>query len=113
MVGALVLTQRGEHALVAARAGRAWEPIRTCFLNPLHGRADRERQVEWQGRTLDVPMCTACRTALQKKKVPDILDVVRRGEPRHYFETGVEPWSSSGYGSLEPDLLKLLSRRGT
>ncbi|WP_110206320.1 hypothetical protein [Nocardioides daejeonensis] len=110
VVGALVLTQRGEDALSSARAGQPWEPSRTCFLNPLHGKAAREQRIEVEGRLIDVPVCAACRTALRKKQVPDIFDVVRRGQPRHYFETDVEPWASSGYGALDPDLLKLLTR---
>ncbi|KRF14352.1 hypothetical protein [Nocardioides sp. Soil796] len=107
-VGALVLTRRGRDALETARAGKAWAPSPTCYLNPLHGRAGKERRVEWQGRTLEVPLCPDCLTALRRKKAPDILDVVRRGKPVHYFETDAEPWASTGYGSLEPDLVTRL-----
>ena len=42
----------------------------------------------------------------------DILDVVRDGTPVHYFETDAEPWASTGYGALEPDLVERLHRRG-
>lgn len=42
---------------------------------------------------------------------PDILDVARRGKPVHYFETDSEPWASTGYGSLEGDLIKKLQTR--
>lgn len=105
VVGALVLAQRGGHALTAAQSGKAWQPAATCYLNPLHGRAERGQRLEWNGRNLDVPVCTECRNALRKKRTPDILDVVRRGKPQHYFETDVEPWASTGYGALEPDLL--------
>lgn len=111
VVGALVLTKRGIDALTSARAGSAWQPQVTCYLNPLHGRADKGRRIEWQGRTLEVPVCTECRTALRKKQIPDTFDVVRRGEAVHYFETDVEPWASTGYGSLEPDLLSRLNAR--
>ncbi len=33
-----------------------------------------------------------------------MLDLDADGEPRHYFELDVEPWSSTGYGALDPDL---------
>ncbi|QIX25908.1 hypothetical protein ncot_04310 [Nocardioides sp. JQ2195] len=105
VVGALVLTQRGREAFACARGGKAWQPTATCYLNPLHGQAGRGRRIEWQGRTLEVPVCDECREALRRKKVPDILDVVHKGRPVHYFETEVEPWASTGYGALEPDLM--------
>lgn len=111
VVGALVLAARGRDALDSARAGKPWQPIRRCYLNPLHGAAGKESHIEWQGRTLEVPVCTACRTALRQKKTPEIFDVVRNGKPVHYFETDVEPWASTGYGSLEPDLLARMHDR--
>ena len=41
---------------------------------------------------------------------PDVLDVVVRGTPHHYFETDREPWASTGFGALEPDLVTRLHR---
>ena len=111
VVGAVVLADRGRAALAAASRGRAYEPAAPCFLNPLHGRATSSRSVELDGRAVTVPLCAECRAALSKQRVPDILDVERGGRPLHYFETDDEPWASSGYGALEPDLLRLLNRR--
>lgn len=108
VVGALVLAGRGREALTCARAGKAWQPTPDCYLNPLHGPADKGRRIAWQGRTLEVPVCGECRSALRKKQVPDIFDVIHNGKPVHYFETDVEPWASTGYGSLEPDLVRRL-----
>ncbi len=111
VVGAIVLAERGSRALELARRGKVFAPARPCFLNPLHGNARGDRPVELDGRAVDVPLCQECRTALEKDRSPDILDVMHDGEPRHYFETDVEPWASSGYGALEPDLVKLLQTR--
>lgn len=105
VVGALVLTARGREALGRARDGQPWHPTPACFLNPLHGPAGTGRRIEWQGRTLEVPVCDECRSALRKKESPDIFDVVHNGRQVHYFETDVEPWASTGFGSLETDLL--------
>ena len=40
------------------------------------------------------------------------LDVVVDGRPEHYFETDREPWASTGFGALEPDLVRRLHRGG-
>ena len=53
-------------------------------------------------------MCATCRKDLAAGRRPDILDVVRDGVPVHYFATDAEPWASTGYGALEPDLLTAL-----
>lgn len=111
VVGAIVLAQRGEDALTAALAGRGFEPTTTCFLDPLHGAATSEGTIERSGDRLRVPLCKECRGDLRKKRRPDILDVVRRGRPVHYFETDDEPWASTGYGALSPDLVQRLHRR--
>lgn len=105
MVGAIVLADNGRAALTSALDGRDFTPPSRCFLNPLHNRAVDKRTVEYGGREVRAPLCNACRTALTKNRGPDILDVVRRGKPVHYFETDAAPWASTGYGSLEPDLL--------
>lgn len=123
VVGALVLARRGRAALSSATSGRRWVPPVSCYLNPLHGDAAGEERLTAAGRddahgheTHDgvaprpVPVCSACRAALRGGKVPDTLDVVHRGAPAHYFETDVEPWASTGYGSLERDLVTALQR---
>lgn len=110
-VGALVLAERGEVALQAARRGSAFAPPRPCFLNPVHGTATDPRPLEVAGTGVDAPVCRRCRHDLEAGRRPDILDVVHRGAPAHYFETDREPWASSGFGALDPDLLTRLRRR--
>ncbi|GAA4677584.1 hypothetical protein [Nocardioides nanhaiensis] len=110
VVGALVLLGRGRDALAAARKGRGYEPEPDCYLNPLHGRAAAARRVEVGGRPLEVPLCERCRSDLRRSRTPDILDVAQRGTPTHWFDTGVEPWVSTGYGALDPDLVTALQR---
>ena len=111
VVGAIVLASRGQAALAAASRGKDYEPTAPCFLNPLHGNATSSRSIELDGRAIKVPLCAECRAALTKARIPDILDVERGGRPLHYFETTDEPWASSGYGALEPDLLRLIDLR--
>lgn len=108
VVGSLVLARRGRAALARAVRGRAWAPVAGCFLNPLHGDATGTARVtSTSERQLpeSVPVCGRCRSALGSGKVPDVLDVVDRGRPRHYFDTDAEPWASTGYGSLTLDLV--------
>ncbi|MEJ7757184.1 MAG: hypothetical protein WKF83_13570 [Nocardioidaceae bacterium] len=105
VVGAVVLAGRGEEALADAVAGRPFEPSLPCYLNPLHG--TDTRSTRWSGEQGDVsvPMCRRCASAARAHREPeDVLDLDADGEPRHYFELDVEPWSSTGYGALDPDL---------
>lgn len=108
VVGAIVLAGRGEKVLAAALAGRPPELARPCFLNPLHGPATGTTQVQRGSATVAVPLCKACRADLKAKRRPDTLDVLRKGQPVHYFDTTDEPWASTGYGALDPDLLPRL-----
>lgn len=108
VVGAIVLAERGSTALDAALAGRAWSPATPCYFNPLHGRG--KRSIRWGGDQggVDVPGCKACANAVKAGRTPDVLDFVRAGVPQHYFTLGLEPWSSTGYGALDADLLARL-----
>lgn len=111
VVGALVLSARGESALEAARQGRRWSPGRTCYFNPLHGAGSR--QVRWQGAAgaAQVPACTSCAAAIADGGEPDdVLDFVVDGRARHYFDLDLEPWSSTGYGAIDSDLTGRLFR---
>lgn len=110
VVGALVLVERGGAALTAAAAGRPYEPTRPCYLNPLHGAAAGATPLATARGKVVVPLCSQCRRDLKAKRRPDILDVVRGGTPVHYFDSAVEPWASTGYGALEPDLVTQLHR---
>ncbi|MGH1563443.1 hypothetical protein [Mumia sp. DW29H23] len=110
VVGALVLVERGSAALDAATAGKAYQPTAPCYLNPLHGAATGRTTLDTERGKVTVPLCAACRRDLKAHRRPDILDVVRNGRPVHYFDSGVEPWASTGYGSLELDLVTQLHR---
>lgn len=110
VVGALVLVERGSAALAAATAGKTYEPQAPCYLNPLHGRATGRTRLDTPSGKVDVPLCAQCRRDLKAKRRPDILDVVRGGKPVHYFDSKVEPWASTGYGALDPDLVTQLQR---
>ncbi|MGH3357266.1 MAG: hypothetical protein ACRDO7_00590 [Nocardioidaceae bacterium] len=105
VVGTIVLAERGASALDAALAGDEWTPATPCYLNPLHGSSTRTAQ--WGGDDgVAVPACTACADSLDAGRTPDdVLDFVHDGVPRHYFSLELPPWSDSGYGSLDPDLL--------
>ncbi|KAA1422420.1 hypothetical protein FE697_014830 [Mumia zhuanghuii] len=110
VVGTLVLVERGSAALDAATAGKAYKPTAPCYLNPLHGAANGRTTLDTATGKVTVPLCAACRRDLKAHRRPDILDVVRGGKPVHYFDSGVEPWASTGYGSLELDLVTQLHR---
>lgn len=110
-VGVIVLAERGGKALAAAVRGRGWEAAKGCYFNPLHGLA--AETVTWTGgdRSVRVPACRACSTALQAGREPDdVLDFVVDGRPLHYFRLDLGAWSRTGYGALEPDLLGGLLR---
>ncbi|CAM3495072.1 hypothetical protein NODU109028_19500 [Nocardioides dubius] len=111
VVGAIVLAGRGSTALDRALAGKAWAPKPGCFLNPLHGHGNTGRPVLLAGRSTAVPLCERCRRDLERGNVPEILDVLDDDKPQHYFDTHLEPWASTGFGSLEPDLLAAMRRR--
>jgi hypothetical protein len=68
--------------------------------------------VEVGGERVRAPLCRRCVADLGKGRRPDILDVLRRGEPVHYFDTDARPWAATGYGALQPDLVRELHRRG-
>jgi hypothetical protein len=113
LIGALVLARRGRAAFATAVKGRRWVPPESCYLNPLHGNASgraRLRSTDADDVSQEVPVCTACQAALKAGDPPDILDVVHHGKPRHYFETDVEPWASTGFGSLDRDLVAAFQR---
>jgi len=106
-IGALVLARRGEDALTHAVDGRPWEPTAVCFFHPLHGTATTT--VRWQtpAGARDVPACADCRRLARRNKEPDFLDLPVGDGVVHYVDADEdsEPWASTGYGSLDPDLL--------
>lgn len=106
--GAVVLAKRGSAALAAARKGTPFVPTTPCFLNPLHGAGTKGRRLEHGTFSVDAPVCPRCRRDLGAGRRPDILDVLHRGKPQHYFETDREPWASTGFGALDHDLVRRL-----
>ena len=111
-VGVIVLAMRGNDALDAAASETSWKPTAPCYLNPLHGWSDRH--VSWRGAAggLELPACLDCADTIDNGLMPDdVLDFMHGGRPRHYFALVLEPWSSTGFGSLETDLLPLLQSR--
>lgn len=106
-VGALVLAERGHDALDHAVQGQAWKPQLSCFFNPLHGPATAKARWQTAAGTRDVPCCRDCRRQVSKRKEPDFLDLPVGDTVVHYVDAdeSAEPWASTGYGSLDPDLL--------
>lgn len=106
-IGALVLARRGNDALDHAVAGRPWQPSAVCFFNPLHGAATTTTRWQTAAGGRDVPACDACRRLARKNKEPDFLDLPVGDTVVHYVDadSDAEPWASTGYGSLDPDLL--------
>ncbi|MBC2932989.1 hypothetical protein [Nocardioides sp. zg-1228] len=114
VVGALVLARRGEDARASAeeRGSTAWEPPVHCWFNPLHTGPTAE--VVWRDddRAVDVPACAACAGDVRAGREPDdVLDFIQGDRTVHYFRLDLGPWSRTGYGALERDLLGALRRR--
>lgn len=118
VVGALVLTRRGDAAREAALAGvtdPGWRPPTTCYFHPLH--EGPVRTVTWRegdDRSVEVPACAACAPSAERGQEPaDVLDFVAQGATVHYFTLDIGVWSDTGFGALEPDLIGALrsSRR--
>ncbi|WP_146605170.1 hypothetical protein [Jiangella anatolica] len=107
-IGALVLARRGDDALSHAADGRTWTPSAACFFNPLHGPATTKAKWKTAAGRRDVPCCAACARDLGKRREPEILDLPTGDTVVHYMDAGVEPWASTGFGALAPDLLDRL-----
>jgi hypothetical protein len=119
VVGALVLARRGDDARAAAQEGTpgAWRAPVRCWFNPLHDGPTTE--VTWRSgerdddRAVDVPACAACADAVRAGREPDdVLDFIEGDRTVHYFRLDLGPWSRTGYGSLERDLLGALRAAG-
>ncbi len=110
-IGALVLARRGDDALTHAADGRSWTPAVACFFNPLHGPATTKAKWRTEAGNRDVPCCEACRRDIGKRREPEILDLPTGDTVVHYMDSGAEPWASTGFGALAPDLLDRLQDR--
>lgn len=111
VVGALVLARRGDAARSAAERGRtaAWTPRPGCWFNPLHDGPTSE--VTWRDgdREVDVPACAACASDVRDGREPrDVLDFIEGDRTVHYYRLDLGPWSTTGYGTLDRDLLGAL-----
>lgn len=109
-IGAMVLTRRGDDALDHAVVGEAWTPTVGCFFNPLHGAATTRAPWATAAGTCEVPCCRACRRDIGKRREPEILDLPLDDTVVHYMDSEAEPWASTGFGALAPDLLDRLRR---
>ena len=115
VVGALVLARRGEDARTTAeqRKPSAWKPPVRCWFNPLHDGPTTE--VSWRddAREVDVPACAACAADVRAGREPgDILDFIEGDRTVHYFRLDLGAWSTTGYGTLDRDLLGALRSSG-
>lgn len=98
-----------------ALAGRD-KPRRPCYANPLHGNGTRS--VQWRefggSRTVEVPLCTACARAVNKRGRPSVLPAEHDGRTVPYYEVPAEEsvWAATGFGALTDDLVnRILSGR--
>ncbi|MFB8761881.1 hypothetical protein [Nocardiopsis alba] len=116
LVGALVLLDMAEDALVRARGVRppdAPAPSH-CYADPLHGTLTIE--TDWRrlggDETLRVPLCSSCVESVRERRRPDSLYVEYEGERVPYHEVPAERslWSATGYGALADDLVERIRR---
>ncbi len=110
-IGAMVLTRRGDDALDHAVAGKSWNPTVACFFNPLHGPASGRAPWTTAAGSHEVPCCRACRRDIGKRREPEILDLPTEDTVVHYMDSDAEPWASTGFGALAPDLIDRLRQR--
>lgn len=113
-VGALVLTETGQAHLERATGparDRRREMGRPCFFNPLHGAASTRATLPG-GTATRVPSCDACARATKGGKQPQALMVTVDGKSMPYYESDLQPWADTGYGSIETDLVERVLTRG-
>ncbi|GAA1936761.1 hypothetical protein GCM10009797_33100 [Nocardioides hwasunensis] len=116
VVGALVLARRGQDARAAAQSRKpsAWRPPVRCWFNPLHDGSTTE--VTWRDddRAVDVPACKDCAADVRAGREPDdILDFIEGERTVHYYRLDLGAWSTTGYGTLDRDLLGALRTSST
>lgn len=104
-IGAIVLARRGDDALDHAVSGEPWAATVMCFFNPLHGPGASVVRWNTAAGSRDVPCCSQCRKTVLKRREPDFLDLPVGDTVVRYVDAAVEPWASTGYGSLDPELL--------
>lgn len=92
-LGAVVLTLFGQDHVDGAVGGTTYDDRPLCYFDPRHGRRYGEAPGP-DGGPRTVPACRRCCRATYGKRSAFAVD----GEP--YFRSGIEPWASSGYGSI-------------
>ncbi|WP_166349281.1 hypothetical protein [Phytoactinopolyspora limicola] len=108
IVGALVLAETGEAHLrrTAGRDALRRRPRpRPCFFNPLHGAAQRDVRLPGSAAG-SVGACGVCAEQVDSDVQPDTLQVTVGGQDVPYYESGLEPWASTGYGALRANLVE-------
>ncbi|NED99727.1 hypothetical protein [Phytoactinopolyspora halotolerans] len=110
LVGALVLAETGTAHLRRAtgRESLRRRPLpRPCFFNPLHGAATRDVTLPGHSTShVRVGACAVCARHVDDDVEPDTLMVTVGARDVPYYESGAEPWSSTGYGALRADLVE-------
>lgn len=107
-IGAMVLARRGDDALDHAVAGKPWTASPVCFFNPFHGAATTKARWKISAGSRDVPCCANCRKDIRRRREPDFLDLPVGDTVVHYVDADAEPWTSTGYGALDTELLARL-----
>ena len=95
------------------RKPSAWKSPVRCWFNPLHDGPTTE--VSWRddAREVDVPACAACAADVRAGREPgDILDFIEGNRTVPYFRLDLGAWSTTGYGTLDRDLLGALRSSG-
>lgn len=105
-LGAIVVAERGLDALEAALDHRTWQPTRGCFFNPLHEAASTEVAWETEAGSIKAPACGACAQDMKRGREPEFLNLPYREAVVHYTDAHAEPWSSTGFGALDEDLVE-------
>ncbi|QNE23009.1 hypothetical protein F1D05_19060 [Kribbella qitaiheensis] len=110
VVGAMVLLDQARReleiakAIAAGRKAPAVQPL--CAFNPLHARATgRPTQVESDGATLTLPLCTECRQALKRGVAPKSLP----GDDGPYWH-GDDLWARTLFGAVGDNLSTAVNR---
>lgn len=98
VVGALVLAEQGSARLRGKRL-----PVR-CYFDPRHGPSARTATVSG----VSLPACTRCAEALASGGEPESLTVDRGAGP-YWRDDSI--WAETGFGSLDPDLWRLVAER--
>lgn len=97
VVGALVLAEQG-----AARLAGEELAVR-CYFDPRHGA--QARRVPVSG--VSVPACATCAAAIDTGRTPVSLD----GDGGRPYWRDDTVWAATGFGSIDPDLWRLVAER--